>query len=290
MKQSDPKAELQLHETIQKTISPSSPASPTSTGSGSLKRHLLRKSPVPLSEYITVAKLASELEVEVERLAPLIAHGYLRIMDAGKSLAETVVARPPAAAMDWLRTMFMPLELRPLITAKEITALFGITDDELRYICLTDGIPLYDDPAFGSLLSVAGFWSLSKGLISMRSPLRTDRQMLLLILGRIKNVKDLGRIKPLTYSERIEKEISRIAHMEEPERTMRATDFWKAFSEADTITDCLERREGSEISGKDEKLLARMQSMKNRLEGRSRSGEEEATAPESEPGESSGAS
>ena len=283
-RQSAALAETQLSKIEEKPTSPAWPNSPTSAADRSLRRHLLRKSPVPLSDYISLQRLAEELEVDLDRLKPLISHRYLRIMRVHDDMAQTVVARPSKEAMAWLRTMFMPLDLRPLIPLSEVLDVLGLTDDELRYICVTDNIPIYDDPVFGELFSVTGFWTLSKGVVAMRHPLRSDRQMLLMVLAQMKNVKDLGRLTPLSYSERLEGEIKRIMQLPEPDKTLRATDFFAAYSDADTITDMLER---GEMTHKGKQIAQRMESMRKRME---RQGGKKATAPESADDAVSGAS
>lgn len=257
----------QPSEITQSPITANSPSSPTSPAArSSLQQQLRRKSPVPLSEYITLQRLADELEIDLERLAPLIRHNYLRILHAEDTMAATVVARPTKDAMDWLRTMFMPLDLRPFIPLPEVTASLGATEDELHYVCASQGIPLYSDPAFGELLTVTGFWLLYKGLFAMRSRLRSDRQTLLLILAQIKHVEPPCRPEPLPYSDRLDKEISRIAALPEPDRTIRATEFWKIYSEANTLVECLEKLD-QPLTKKEERILRRVATMEQRLGG-----------------------
>jgi hypothetical protein len=260
----DPKVDSPQKPIIQPGTSQSLRDSPTSVADRSLRRHLLRKSPIPLSEYVSLQRLADELEVELDRLKPLIANRYLRILSLKDDMATTVVARPSPEAMGWLRTMFMPLDMRPLIPVSEVVATFGISEDELRYICVTDNLPIYNDPVFGELMSVTGFWALSKGLVAMRNPLRSDRQMLMMVLAQMKNVRDLGRLKPLSYSERLESEIRRIMKLPEPDRTLRAADFFRAYQDANTLTDLLEKYE-TVPTGRQKRIMKRTETMQKRL-------------------------
>ena len=264
--------------------SPASPSFPICAASKSLPGKLRPPSPVPLRDFVTCEKLAGELGIETDRLAPLLEHGYLRVLGPRETLAKTVVARPPVAAMDWLRTMFLPLELRPYIPIMEARYLFDMTEDELRYICVTENIPLYADPVFGELLSATGFLLLRQGLYAMRAPLRTDRQMLMVILGELKRVAELGRTKPLAYSERLENEIRRIVQLKEPEKTLRATDFWRAYRDADDLTDCLARLETTPIG---KRIKKRTETLRKRLENQ---GSKRINATGNSSGESSGAS
>jgi hypothetical protein len=247
---------------------PASPNSPTSAASSGLKQHLYRKSPVPRADYVTASDLAKELDVDVDRIQSLIDRRYLRVMLAAGTLAETVVARPAKAAMDWLRSMFVPLTLRPLIPTQDIVAALAITEDEFRYMCLVDNIPLQEDPVFGELMSVTAFYVLQQSWLKMRNPMRSDRAALMLMLGILKGALPAGRLTPLPFSDRIDKEISRIARMDEPDRSLRATDLWIAYNDADTLTDCLNAYFGDERKRKRrERLEKRVDVIEKRLEG-----------------------
>ena len=244
------------------------PNSPTSAAKNGLQKHLYRQSPVPRADYVTIAKLAEELDVAPDRLQSLIDHRYLRVMMQRDTLAETVVARPPKAAMDWLRSMFVPLTLRPLIPVQDIIAALEITQEEFRYMCIVDNIPLQEDPVFGELISVTAFYILQQSWLRMRNPMRSDRAALMLTLGILKGATPTGRMKPLPFDARLDKEISRIAHMEEPDRSLRATDFWVAYNEASTLTDCLDAYFGEERKRRRKaKLDKRVDVIEKRLMG-----------------------
>src|SRR5579863_2348861 len=72
---------------------------------------------------ITIEGLAQLLEVPMERLQPLIDHKYLRIVIAKPELGKTVISCPKPAVLEWLRSMFQPLSLRPLVRLDEVNAL-----------------------------------------------------------------------------------------------------------------------------------------------------------------------
>ena len=271
--------ELQKPHTETDT-SQNSPNSLTVVGRLSLKQGLYRKSPVPLSDYITLERLAEELGTEVQRLGPLIQHQYIRIMDAKEEMGDSVAARPTLEVMAWLRTMFLPIELRPYIPLSEAMMVLDATEDDLRYICATDDIPLYDDPVFGELLSVTGFLVLRRGIVAMHNPMRSDRQMLMMILGELHNVRDLGRLKPLPYSAKLEGEIRRIAKMPEPDRSFRASDFWTAYRDAETLVECLEKLD-LKPSSQSKRISERVANMGRRLAGREKKKDASPNAPSS---------
>ena len=273
------------------TISPASPSTPTTSAEESgLKRHLYRKSPVPRVDYISCEQLANDLEVTVEDIGFLLEKSYLRIMSQGENIASTVVARPLPAAMDWLRSMFMPLELRPFIPATQVMDALGLTEDDFHYLCVTDNIPLHYDPAFGELMTVTGFVMLQKSWIQMLHPMRSDRQAILLMLGYLKGVDPPARAKPLPYSARIDNEIRRIAQMQEPDKTMRATDFWKAYTEAVSVANCLKMMPKGPARGRERMLHKRIEVMSNRMQRQGGKKIPATTAPDGPGGAASGAS
>jgi hypothetical protein len=135
-------------------------------------------------------------------------------------------------------------------------------------MCVTDNIPLQEDPVFGELISVSAFYLLQRSWLKMLNPTRRDRAALMLMLGILKGAEPRGRMKPLPFSERLNREISRIAHMDEPDRSLRATDLWIAYNEADTLTDCLDAYFGNEKQRRrKEKLDKRVDVIEKRLAG-----------------------
>lgn len=204
---------------------------------------LQRSSPIPVADQITSTQLADELRTSIERIQPLIERGYVRVIHLSEDPSTTIIARPLPAGMDWLRTMFMPLQKRPYIPTTDAAAILGMSDRDLRFICVAENIQVYEDPIFGELLSASGFITLKKGLVAREDALRFDKQTIMLILARLKRVKPKSNSKPgdFRYNERIEKEIARIALLPEPQRTFRATDLWAAFNQADVVTNSLKQ-------------------------------------------------
>lgn len=198
--------------------------------------------PEPLqngTETISLENLARELEVAPERLKPLLDHDYLKVVGA------STVVKPPPPAMAWLRTMMMPLPIRPFLPSQMAADLTGCALNDLRSLCVLYNIPLQEDPVFGELMSVSAFHRFFESLHHFREPSRFDRQawlgMLMTALPEQKRA-----VKKLTFNRRLEKEISRISRLKEPERTERALDLWEAYSEARTVATSIAATEGQE--------------------------------------------
>lgn len=206
--------------------------------------------PEPLqngTETISLEDLASELEVSPERLKPLIDHEYLKVT------GPSAVLKPPPPAMAWLRAMMMPLPLRPFLPSQMAADLTGCAIKDLRSLCILYNIPLQADPVFGELMSVSAFHRFFESLHHFREPSRFDRQALLgMLMAAVPEQK--RAVKKLTFIRRLEKEISRISRLKEPERTERALDMWEAYSEAKTVATSIalaEGQEAPEIDGMD---------------------------------------
>jgi hypothetical protein len=100
---------------------------------------------------------------------------------------------------------------------------------------------LYDDPAFGELLSIRQFHRLFDKLHDSREMIRFDRQAMITMLRRVESPPQVFRVNPLPYSKRVEQELIRIGNLREPDRTLRAVAFYEAYSDAATIKECLAR-------------------------------------------------
>jgi hypothetical protein len=195
--------------------------------------------PPPPAENISLADLAVLLGVNADRLPPLVIEGYLKLTKSGCCAEDTFVVRPRAGARDWLRSMFAPLEQRPMLPAKEAAKILNMGLTDLRRWCLHFNLPIYMDAAFGELISLRVFYQLQDGFFEIRNPMRTDRQALLVFLSKTsKDVTD-RLVKPKKYSRRLEKEIQSICSLPEPQRTIQATMFWSAYKDANTVAECL---------------------------------------------------
>lgn len=211
---------------------------PFSAGTPSLQQLLQRKNPVPKSEYVAIRDLARELRVDPERLRPLIDRCYLTILEMRDYLDDCMVARPAPAAIAWLRMMFLPVSLRPMLSTEMAAQAVGVPVNALRSLCLAYNVQLQDDPALGELISMKGLHSVITALYSNKGVNRFDRQALLCMLSRTTK----GAVpKMQSYSVRLEQEISRIAKLPEPDRSFRAVALYDAYQESKIVQECISK-------------------------------------------------
>lgn len=220
------------------------------------------KAPVPISQEITCARLANELEVSLDRILPLIEHRYLRVVQLSDDPGSVLVARPTGAALSWLRIMFMPIAMRPYLPIEDVAQMFETYPANIRYLCVNNNIPIYADPVFGELLTVRGYRDLRRSLFEAEMLPRFDRGVLLNLLGRLRDFEQSGNRPPLPYSARVEREIARIAALPESDRGSAAKELYTAYLDAKKVADALNvyfenRRKGGSryIGGKMQKLL-----------------------------------
>jgi hypothetical protein len=193
---------------------------------------------------ISIADLAQLIESPVEKLRPLVEQKYLLVVMAKAEFEQTVVARPGQRALEWLKMMFQPVKMRPFVTLQEVGKLWGVTANHVLKVCRAYRIPVYSDPVFGDLMSLNALKRFARARMVYYKPKGTGRAPLLrYFLSQIEGVRWKD---PLPYGQRLDREINRIAHLPEPERTIRAMAFYEAFRDARTVMECLRR--GREIS------------------------------------------
>lgn len=192
---------------------------------------------------IPLADLASKLAVEPKRLLPLLEHGYLKLVTPD----PPVVLEPPPAAMDWLRVMFQPLNLRPFLASEMVAELEGVPVHHVRQLCLEYNIPIYSDPVFGEVMSVSAFYRFHKEMHNHRESSRLDRQaMLVMLMHTVSPDEWRTDINPPRFSRKIEMEIRRIAALAEPARTDAALRLWTAWSETYSVARAIAAAQGKE--------------------------------------------
>ena len=216
---------------------PESPERAIGSDEHALPLLLHRKSPVPPPDQISVKQLAGELGILPSRVQPLIDHGYLRVMAAGYSADTTIVARPLPAALAWLKSLFAPLRMRPMLPVEDVAEMLNLTPAELRSFVVHYNIPLWDDPVFGELMTINGLRAVQRGIYAERRSTRYDRQTLLEFLCKQSGIT--WNLTNFSYSMQLDTEIRRICKMPEPGRTVRAVALWTAWRDAQTVTECL---------------------------------------------------
>ena len=220
---------------------------------------------------ITLIDLARELDTDPRRLFPVVDAGYLKVIQELQPREHTVVRKPPQKAIDWLRGMFAPIWLKPMLPLRDAAELLSATPAELRQVAIEYSIPLHMDLAFGELISVTNFHRLHRSLVRTRRPLRYDRQALLGVIALMRGIPTPLKDKAFKfkYSDRLEMEIVRIGKLQEPQRTSMALAFYTAYHDAKTVADCLERFYGAThpAPGGEARLAERIENLARRYGG-----------------------
>ena len=212
---------------------------------------------------ISIAELALKLEVPPFRLRPLIQNEYLRVVIPSAKLESTIVAHPHEDALQWLKQMFCPLIRQPFVRLADVHDMIKgykgrkIERDataRLGQLCMMYGIPLLFDPVFGELLTIEGLNQLLivQGIAKKAGP-KSRVGMLSFLLqslphrsrpssngdARWKKQKEheiRATFEVPKYYQRLELEINRIAHLPEPQRTIRAVSLREAWRDARTVS------------------------------------------------------
>jgi hypothetical protein len=211
---------------------------------------------------ITTQSLAKLLEVGLPEIQSLIDNEYLRVIFNKESFPATVVACPGDRGLIWLRQMFRPFYLRPMIKLVEVremieqyrkkepkrweidrwAAVMG-TLDFYRKLCFEHRIPIYHDEEFGELLTIEGFgWLLLRLRTSWQKRGKKDQASLLAYLLNTLPDPQLKPKDPLEvprYSAQLSKEINRIARLPIEQRTIMALNLYQCWKDARTVQECL---------------------------------------------------
>jgi len=250
-------------ESVTTSASPPSPKKPVAA------IEMLRRTEkfLPAAEQITLSKLASELSVDVERLRPLIDHQYLKLIKVNEFLDDCIVARPYPDGMRWLRNMLAPLALQHLLPIKYAAEMLWLELPEVRSACVYYDVQVQEDPAFGELMTIEGFYELFNKLNRNRSSWRFDRQAMFQAISYGID-KPMPKKKVIPYDQMLEDEIRRVRKMEEPERGFRATALYKAFRDAKDVDECRRRywNHSTDLQSTKKRQKARAQRIEELLE------------------------
>jgi hypothetical protein len=200
---------------------------------------------------ITVDALARIIKTPIERMQLLIEHKYLRVIMKKADFSQTVLACPREDAINWLRNMSQPLELRPYIPLEDVHRLVRgfqgrILEDapkKLRQVCYGYNIPIIVDPVYGELLTIEGLAELAYRLRIYRYPTRHDRATMLEFLCSAlpPNVIKQHPLRLPDYTHRLSARIRQIAQLENPERTFQAIALYNAWRDVRSVHACLRR-------------------------------------------------
>lgn len=215
---------------------------------------LVKPSPVPASDHVTLSALAAELAVEVERLRPLVDHEYLKIITFHDFLDDCIVARPYGDGMRWLKNLLAPLPLIPLLPLAYAGTLLNVSGNAVRRFCVYYDIPMFDDPTLGELITIKSYYDLVEKLngakANKRSTHRFDRQTMFQAIARGLD-KPLRKILVPPYSQIIEEEIRRVRLMDEPEKGFRSLALYQAFTDAQRAIERFKEWAGNEIKSEE---------------------------------------
>lgn len=169
---------------------------------------------------ISLSLLAKELNVPVEKIIPLVEHGYLRSID------PMTVEAPSPSALLWLRSWFQPAMAKPLFSLRDLADLLEIRENSVLSLLAAHDVPTVVDPALGPVVSL---WGARKAILECLSDgPRFDRQALVWFL--------CGRLDPRPpFSEVVEAEIQRIAKLDEPMRSIRREQFLAQWADAEAV-------------------------------------------------------
>lgn len=210
---------------------------------------------LPTRPPITLAMLAKELNVIVGRLVPLVEFGWLALVDGqiAASISPSILIQCPSpAAITWLRQFFLPPQAKPIFTIEDVQGLLAeagvdLPLDDIARLVTDYGIPCQFDPGLGGksgrglLLS----WQSARKLVlevltggrrQEWNQVRYDRQaMLWFLLQRDPSLAS----RPPDFQEKLEEEISRIANLPEPQRSIRAATLLEQWEDAKAVANSL---------------------------------------------------
>lgn len=188
---------------------------------------------------ITLRALAVSLNVPVARLLPLAAAGYLTITKPSSTASNCVVQMPPQRAVRWLRQWFLPARAKTLFSAADISDLLNIPQREVTKLAARYDLPTTFDAALGGLLWST--WSVKRMLAAVSGHaipaalgIRFDRQAM---LHAVLETDPARALRPPTYSDALEAEISRVASLPQAERAIRSAAIWGQWLDAKAIAE-----------------------------------------------------
>jgi hypothetical protein len=169
---------------------------------------------------------------------PLIKAGYIVVVCAD----PPTVYEPPPAAVEWLKSMLAPLLMRPFLSLEDVGLMESLPVNEVRRLALGYDVPIHFDACFGELFTVAAFRRLHAALHYHREPSRFDRQALLTALLRASGA--IKEVEPPPFSKRLDREIQRIAQLDEPHRTEQALRLLNQYNDAQKVAGSIAAAKG----------------------------------------------
>lgn len=222
--------------------------------------------------HTTVRQLALKLGISNQMVGLLVKDGYVRIVHSHYQWGRTVITNPPRHLLRWLKTMYRPIHERPIIRIDEIAKITGASKATVKRWLRRAGIKYELTLSHDEVISAFELELFAQQLPNLKT-VRFDRISILQYLCQ----EQLGEWMPdkvIPYSMSLEREIKKIARMEEPQRTFRATELWGAFLDARTVAEGLRdyryKLEREEVKRADRWLTELM----NKLDGSEERGSE----------------
>jgi hypothetical protein len=212
----------------------------------------LEEEHLPLGQ-VTIRRLAWRSQIRVPLFHTLVDQGILEVVERKKPFALTIVKQPTPPRMEWIKQMMKSLNMRPLIRLAELAKMLNMKADDLRERCESKGLKFPYYPSYRELLSPRDVGRvLRAGIVPKASgQWRFDRMSLVQFLTGTEWGQQM-KYQVLPYSAYLEREVKRIAHLKEPDRTFRAVALFESLNDAKTLAKCLkkyrERRDHPEVA------------------------------------------
>jgi hypothetical protein len=211
-----------------------------------LLSEIFRRHPsAPEEIRTTLGQLAEKLQVTVAALAPLVREGYLKKRSGEEMLtSKTVIDGVPEPALVWMRSWFQPVGAKPLFGVADVADLLGCEVREVLPAAALHDVPAHRDPALGFCFSI---WSTRQLLLrSVRARDHAQRFDRVALLWRILEKDPEKAAQPPKFDESLEKELARVAKLEEPTRSLRTMEIMEALRDAQVLAASLGASPASE--------------------------------------------
>lgn len=185
-------------------------------------------SPSPPS--MSIGSLARALNVMTAELLPFISAGYIRLTPPHQSISShSTIQAIPESAVSWMRSWFLPVYAKGLFSIDNMADLLNILPREVLPLAAAHEVPVMRDAGVGFVFSTWGARTLLLRSIRGRDCPRFDRQA---ALWSILAEDPEKAATPPPFSERLEKELERVAKLEEPARSLRSVQLITAMEDA----------------------------------------------------------
>lgn len=203
---------------------------------------------------MSVGGLCKALNCTTSQILPFIQAGYIKLISSGHVSSLSQIESLPGPAVEWMRSWLLPVSAKPLLSVENMADLLNIQMREVLPLAAKHDVPVLRDPATGFVFSI---WSartlLLRSIRSREHATRFDRQAM---LWRLLEKDPEKAAQPPDFDEELEKEMERVAKLEEPTRSLRSAEIMSALYDANQIW---ATRETSEVIPSEPSLPGRSQ-------------------------------